>query len=468
MTRSTTSTRSIASMGRFRIGAVALATLLVASACGGGSESSTTTIAETTIPAEQRQPATLTLWSSFSDTVQIEAFQPMIDKCEADNPWLTIDYVAKDGMATAFAAAVEAGTVPDIIQADFSGGLAKLQAAGAVYPLDDFATRDNFNWDQFTPGSKRLVTFENQTWGIPLSVDTAALFFNQDALDEAGVSVPTTLEELEAVAEALLVKGPDGSIERIGWVPDVGDGSFAVALGLLFGAKLFNEDGTEVTVATPEWAETLRWQKQFYDIVGTPEEFARFVNSFGSYDSSQNFFITGQVPLYLEASYFVTWPERFGNGTPENWGVAPMPGPDGLADGEEVAIIGSGNAFYVPADAVDPEASWIAASCLSTAAQQIADFEVVVGNIPANLEALTIFEEIEKARIPEYQTFINLARSPNPVVPNNSVIIETATDQMTALILAFRRGDIPNDQLEAELEALQARLTDELALELGS
>jgi hypothetical protein len=91
-----------------------------------------------------------------------------------------------------------------------------------------------------------------------------------------------------------------------------------------------------------------------------------------------------------------------------------------------------------------------------------------VGNIPANLAALDIFEEIEKTRIPEYETFINLARSPNPVVPNSSVIIETATDEMTALILAFRRGDIADDQLEAELEALQARLSDELALEAGS
>lgn len=450
-----------------RTAVVAVAVALVAAACSGGSETTATTIAETTIPAAERQPATLTLWSSFGDTVLVEAFQPMIDKCEADNPWLTIDYVAKDGMATAFAAAVEAGNVPDLIQADFSGGLAKLKATGAVYPLNEFAERDGFDWAQFSPGSLRLITYDDQRWGIPLSVDTAALFVNQDALDEAGIDAPTSFDDLPAAAEALLQKNPDGSIARIGWVPDVGDGSFAVASALLFGANLFNEDGSQVTIATPEWAEAIRWQRQFYELIGTSEEFARFVAGFGSYDSSENFFITGQVPLYLEASYYVTWPGRFGRGEPANWSVVPFPAPSGLADGEEVAIIGSGNAFYVPAAAKDPEASWIAASCLSTAAQEIADFEVVVGNIPANLAALDIFEEVELARIPDYKTFIDLARSPNPVVPNSSVIIETATDQMTALILAFRRGEIPDDQLEAELEALQARLSDELALELG-
>ena len=452
-----------------RLVAIVAALAVLSAACGGGGgESASTTIAQTTIPAEQRQPATLTLWSSFGDTELVEAFQPIIDKCEADNPWLTIDYVAKDGMATAFAAAAEAGDVPDIIQADFSGGLAKLEAAGAVYPIDEFASRDNFDWDQFVPGSVKLVTFNGKKWGIPLSVDTAGLFFNQDTLDEAGLEVPTSFEELSAAAEALLVQNPDGSIERIGWVPDVGDGSFAVASGLLFGAKLFNEDGTQVTVNTQEWIDALNWQRSYYEPFGDYENFARFVGGFGSYDSAQNFFITGQVPLYLEASYFVTWPERFGNGQPANWGVAPFPGPNGVASADELAIIASGNAFYVPAKAIDPEASWIAASCMATATQQIADFEVAVGNIPANKAALDLFETIEIARIPAYQTFIDLARSPHPVVPNSSVIVETASDQMTALALAYRRGDFSEAELSQQLADLQARLEDELALELGS
>ena len=452
-----------------RLVVIVAALAVVSAACGGGeSESSSTTIAQTTIPAEQRQPATLTLWSTFGDTEVVEAFQPIIDKCEADNPWLTIDYVAKDGMATAFAAAAEAGDVPDIIQADFSGGLAKLEAAGAVYPIDEFASRDNFDWDQFVPGSVKLVTFNGKKWGIPLSVDTAGLFFNQDTLDEAGLEVPTSFEELSAAAEALLVQNPDGSIERIGWVPDVGDGSFAVPTGLLFGAKLFSEDGTQVTVNTQEWIDALNWQRSFYEPFGDYENFARFVGGFGSYDSAQNFFITGQVPLYLESSYFTTWPERFGNGQPANWGVAPFPGPDGVTDAGELAIIGSGNAFYVPAKATDPEASWIAASCMATATQQIADFEVVVGNIPANKAALDIFETVEVARIPAYKTFIDLAKSSNAVVPNSAVIIETAYDQMTALALAYRRGDFSEADLPQQLADLQARLEDELALELGS
>ncbi len=453
-----------------RLAAMAVAAVALATACSGGesAQDTSTTVAPTTVPPEQRAPVTLQFWSSFTDQVSVDAFRPIIERCQQDNPWLTIEYVAKDDMANAVTAAAEANTLPDVIQADFAGGLAKLQASGAVLALDEFANRDGFDWNQFTPGAQRLVTFDDQKWGLPLSLDTAALFYNGDVLAEAGVPVPETFADIEAAADELIQRGPDGSLQRIGWVPDVGDGSSVIPLGLLSGGKLFSEDGKEVLIGDDTtWAESFRLQKRFFERLGPPEDAARFRGSLGAYDSSQNFFITGQVPLYTELSYFTTWPSRFGEGKPADWGVVPMPSPAGTAG--EVALIASGNSFFLPARpaAGDPEASWIAARCMATAAQQIADFEVVQGNIPANVEALGIFEEIEATRVPEYQTFIDLARSPDATVPGNSVVIEAATDELVALALRYRAGQIPDDQLQAEIETLDARLQDELDLETG-
>ncbi len=451
---------------------VVAAVSLVAAACSGGesADQAPTTVSPTTTPPENRAPVTLELWSSFTDQVSIDAFAPIVERCQTDNPWLTINYVAKDDMTNAVTAAAEAGTLPDVIQADFAGGLAKLQASGAVLPLDDFATREGFDWNQFTPGAQKLVSFDGKKWGLPLSLDTAALFYNGDVLAEAGLEPPTSFAEIETAAEQLIVRGPDGSLERIGWVPDVGDGSSVIPIGILFGGKLFSDDGRQVLISEGDgWAESFRMQKRFLDLLGPPEDAARFAASLGAYDSAQNFFITGQVPLYTEASYFTTWPSRFGQGKPAEWGVVPMPGPNGVADADEFSLIASGNSFFLPAKpaAGDPEASWIAARCMATAAQQIADFEVVQGNIPANVEALGLFEEIEATKVPEYQTFIDLARSPNAVVPGNSVVIEAAYDELTTLALRYRRGEVPDDQLQAELEALDARLQDELDLETG-
>lgn len=468
-------TTTIGTAARRLLG-LSLAAALVAgtAACGGGGGSTSTTgkVSKTTVDPADRAPVTLEVWSSFTDQKAVDAFRPILDRCEQDNPWLTLEYVAKDDMSNAVAAAAEAGKLPDVVQADFAGGLAKLQATGVVLPLDEFATRDGFDWDQFTPAGQKLMSFDGQYWGLPLSLDTAGLYVNNDVLRANGVEqAPTSFAELEAAAKKLVRRNADGSLSGIGWVPDVGDGSFVLPAGRLFGGRIFNDDGTKVVLTKGDaWAKSLRFQKKFSELLGDPADVTRFASSLGSYDSSENFFLTGQVPLYTEASYFVTWPGRFGKGRPADWEVVPMPGPDGQADADKVALVASGNGFFVPSKpkAGDTEASWLAASCMATAAQEIADFEVVQGNVPANVEALSLFEKVEAARIPAYQTFIDLARSTNPSVPDNAVIVETASDAIVELALKYRRGEIPDSQLEDEIAALQDRLQDELDLERGS
>jgi multiple sugar transport system substrate-binding protein len=479
-----------------------LAAALVASACGGddgGSTADTTAPSETvtdsgdpdepgTDPADDDddgdgdgEPVTtepapiefedteLTLWSSFADEPSIAAFRPIIDRCEAEHPWLTIKYVGKDQLSTALAAATEAGRPPDLVQGDFSGGLARIEASGLAVTVDELAERDGIDWEQFVPGSVKMVTFNGQRYGLPLSVDTAALFYNQDALDEGGIGAPpATFDELYAAAQQLLVVDSDGRIQRIGFVPDVGDGSFVTYSGALFGGGLFSEDGTRVTLTeTDAWEQGFNWQRQFYDLFDD-SAFQRFVAGFGSYDSSENFFITGELALYLEASYFITWPSRFGQGEPENWGVVPMPGPEGVADPEDFSLIAGGNWFMIPRGVKDVEASWAAMKCMALASEEVASFEQFIGNIPANVAALDLFEEYELARLPAYQTFIDLARSPNAEVPRSSVIIGSATDELTSLALSYRRGDFGPDELPGRLAALEQRLQQELDLELGN
>jgi multiple sugar transport system substrate-binding protein len=472
-----------------------VASALVASACGGGgggddptttsaTDSAETTSAPTTadvddstptgdteppatIPEIEFEPTTLELWSSFVDEPSIQAFQPIIDRCEAENDWLTINYVPKLQLDTTVAAAVEAGNPPDLVQGDFTGGLARFEASNLAVDVAPLAARDQLDWDQFVEGSVRLVEFNGKRYGLPLSLDTAALFVNEGLLEEAGITtLPASFDDLYEIAERLLVKDDQGRISRIGFVPDVGDGSFAVYAGALFGAQLFNEDGTRVTLTEGDgWIEAFNWQRQFFELFDD-SAFQRFVAGFGSYDSADQFFLRGEVATYLEASYFITWPGRFGQGQPERWTVVPMPGPSGVTDPEEFSVITSGNWFLIPTGAKNVEASWAAMKCMALAAEEIAAFEEFVGNIPANREALALFEEYEAARLPEYQAFIDIAKSPNAVVPRSSVIIGTAYDEVTALALAYRRGDFTPDELPGRLADLEQRLQQELDLEL--
>jgi len=425
---------------------------------------------ETTPPAPDFEPTTLTMWTPITDQVGMEAFQPLLQRCEAENPWLTIDFVGKDDIGLALSAAIEAGEPPDLVQADLTGQLASIQAAELAVSVSDLAERDGLDWDAFVPAGVKLLEFNGERYGLPFSLDTVALFYNQDVLDEIGVDgPPDTFDELLTDAEKLLVVADDGTIERVGFVPDVGDGSYAVYFGDMFGATLFSDDGAAITIGETidQWIEAAQWQKQFYELMD-PDEFDRWADALGSYDSADNFFINGQLPLYFESSFFVTWPDRFGEGRPEEWGVVPMPVPGGVDEENPASLVPSGNWFMIPNGVDDVEKSWAALKCLAFASEEIATFQEAFGNIPSNIEALDLFEEVTVAELPEFETFIDLARSSNASVPGSSLVSGALIDEMTALLLDHRRGDSSDDQLRDELLALNDRYQDELDLELGN
>ncbi len=468
-----------------RLATLVVAALIVA-ACGGSDDSTATTgtpspttaaapdttaapdVSTETTAAPTFEPTTLTLWSSFSDQPSIDAFQVMIDHCQAENPWMTIEYVGKDDMSTALPAAIEAGSPPDLVQADFSGELAQIEAGELAVTVDDLMARDGISWDLFVPGGKRLVEFNGKHYGVPLSMDPAALFVNQDALDEVGIaSAPTTTEELLAAAKALLKVNGD-QIERVGFVPDV-DGSYALFLTRLFDAETVNEDGSQILLSetADNWVSALAWQKQFYDLVD-PDAFDRWAAALGSYDSADNFFIAGDLPMYFEGSYFVTWPDRFGNGNPKNWSVVPLPGPNGVADAASQSVIASGNWFSIPRGVKNVDASWEAVKCLATASDQIAEFEKFVGNIPANAAALDAYEAAVVPGLPEMKTFIELVRSPAAKTPPSSLVAGSLGDELSALAGEYRRGNLSDDDLRAALDELDSRYQDELDIELGN
>jgi len=433
-------------------------------------EAQDATDAETTPTASDFEPTTLTMWTPITDQVGREAFQPLLQRCEAENPWLTIEFVGKDDIPLALSAAVEAGDPPDIVQADLTGRLAAIQAAELVVSVTGLAERDGLDWEAFVPAGVQLLEFNGERYGLPFSLDTVALFYNQDVLDEIGVDgPPETLDELLTDAEKLLVVSDDGTVERVGFVPDVGDGSYAVYFGDMFGASLSSADGTTITIGETidQWIEAAQWQKQFYELMD-PDEFDRWADALGSYDSADNFFIDGQLPLYFESSFFVTWPDRFGEGRPEGWGAVPMPVPGGVDEENPASLVPSGNWFMIPNGVDDVEKSWAALKCLALASEEIASFQEFFGNIPSNIEALDLFEEATVAELPEFETFIDLARSNNASVPGSSLVSGALNDEMNVLLLEHRRGDVSDDQLRDDLLALSDRYQDELDLELGN
>lgn len=116
--------------------------------------------------------------------------------------------------ATKMATSIVSGEYPDIIQCNMTQ-LQEYAASGVIADITDvfeeYATDELKNYIADTiDGSK----YEGQLYGIARKVSTIGgpmmMFIRQDWLDNLGLEVPTTIEELKNVAKAFTENDPDG------------------------------------------------------------------------------------------------------------------------------------------------------------------------------------------------------------------------------------------------------------------
>ena len=82
--------------------------------------------------------------------------------------------------------------------------LAPLVDAGVLAPLDDCIAASPFK-DRML-ASVSYAKFNGKTYGVPLTMSPQSLLYNKAMLDEAGVAVPTTLDEFYAAVKAVKAK----------------------------------------------------------------------------------------------------------------------------------------------------------------------------------------------------------------------------------------------------------------------
>jgi multiple sugar transport system substrate-binding protein len=91
-------------------------------------------------------------------------------------------------------------TLPDLLMLD-NPDLQQIAQTGALTPLDTFG----LTADGFAQGVVDASTYQGKLYGLQPVTNTIGLFYNKDILSKAGVTPPTTWEELKAAAGKLTV-----------------------------------------------------------------------------------------------------------------------------------------------------------------------------------------------------------------------------------------------------------------------
>ena len=195
-----------------------------------GCATTATPAAEVDTPAEETEAAApseeavagteetqkLVIWSNLTaEAQQIVLTKQFTEIAEEMGIEVVMEAVPFKDMYTKLATAVESGEVPDIMHTNFAG-VAYLYSQDMISSMDDVI--DSVGRVDFIPTYLRVLSADDQTWGIPDWALHTSVWYRKDLFEEKGLAIPTDWAEFEAAAEALnLDTNNDGNIDVYGF-----------------------------------------------------------------------------------------------------------------------------------------------------------------------------------------------------------------------------------------------------------
>lgn len=312
------------------VAALALTTLAACGSDDGGSSSAD----------GGSDTADIRVWLNGTDTPQ-EARDWLKTTFEEQNPGstLTIEQQEWDGLVEKLTTSLSSESeTPDVVEIGNTQA-PTFTAAGAFADLSD--DLDDLGGDDLLPGFVDGATVDGATYAVPYYAGSKYIFYRKDLLKEAGLEVPTTLEEFVDTAVALKKANPEPASFSGFWFPGQ-DWRNGAAFVWAAGGELAVEDGGEWTPAlsSPESVAGLEMaQELFEQASGAPKD--------GNEADPWTPFCAGEVGMMSTPGWVKGLIEAEDTGCPDTFakqmGVFALPGADGspapvLLGGSDIAI----------------------------------------------------------------------------------------------------------------------------------
>lgn len=377
----------------------------------------------------------VTFWGDWGGD-GAKQFETMVDAFNASQDDIEVEYVVVQDMITKFLTSSVSGQAPDVMFWD-RWRTALYAPRGVLEPIDAWMERDGVSRDLFYAEALRELSYGDSLYGLPLTVDARVLFYNKDAFAEAGLTPPTTWDELATAAE-VLTQRDGGKLTRSGLaLNDVG--LFSMWLRQA-GGQMLSDDGTKTAFNSSEGLEVLKYWKSLLD-AGVYE-----LGFDTESESGQDTFVTGQVAMTFTGPWMINTYKQYGDDL--NFGIIPPPaGPDG----DKGTVMG-GFGLIIPTAAQNKDAAWEFVKWWLAQPENALKWAQTSFNLPGNVEAVesTYFQDDPYYRpVVEALEFAQI-RPPVPgyspmeidaLIPNLQLFMEGKVSAEEALIRAQRDGD---------------------------
>lgn len=184
------------------LGAVTIVTaLLGVTACSTDTDTGTSdSTSGSTAAAGPAEPVTISYMHRLPDGEGMTKVADIVAKWNDDNPDIQVDATKFDGeaseMITKLKADVAADTAPCLAQL----GYAEVPTMYSEGMLEDVTDEAGQYVGNFSDGAVALMTVGGQTVGLPQDTGPLVYYYNAAEFEKLGLEVPTTSDELAAVA----------------------------------------------------------------------------------------------------------------------------------------------------------------------------------------------------------------------------------------------------------------------------
>ncbi|WP_404404869.1 extracellular solute-binding protein [Jeotgalibacillus malaysiensis] len=402
--------------------AAAMTAALIMAGCSSGEEASGTA------GESEKVVKFMHLWPSGSSKQHNMIASDIIAEYEEANPGVTIEteVLENEQYKNKIKVLSSSNDLPDVGVTWAAGYLQPFVEGELFAPLDD-VLGDGLQ-DQFVAGTTEAYAIDNQTYGLPLELNIAPVYYNKAIFEEHGIEIPETYDEFKEVVEKLEAAGvaPIALGNKDRWTGSL----WYMYLADRFGGpevltQAINREGTFEDPALEQAAEEIQW-------LVDANAFNKGFNGLSN-DEGKSEFMNGNAGMYLMGTWELpnyTTNEDVPQEFRDSIGFFKFPEVDGGAGDIDSWVGGPGVGLFVSENSeVQDEAKefvkffvekWgersvtdagvIPATVVDTGAVDLPEMYIDVLNELGNASNLTLFADVQmSAGVAE--THLNLIQS---------------------------------------------------------
>ena len=385
------------------------------------------------------ETVTINFWHHYSaQSAENETLvNVLIPAFEAENPGIKVNAVSHEWaeLHDKVLVSAKSNALPDVARCDIAW-LPEFQKMGILVALDEEMTDFAEVSGNLLDSAMSTSVIGGHNYALALNTNSKIVFYNKAMLEEAGVQVPTTMDEWAEAVKKLSGENTNGQ-QVWGWNEPALAGWNICPFIWSFGGSLTNDEQTVATgyingPAAVKAVETFAELVKEGGITGFNSGDIPMTDGFG----------TGRYAMMLEGPWKSA--ELAGAYPDVSYGTAPIPAGEGgsisVLGGEDIAMFNSAN----------KEAAW---KFMQFMTGEFAETEMAkCGQIPVNKAAL----ESETVKNADYAPFIEAIQTAKarPTVAAWSEMDNDLTVTMTAIVSGEKTAQEALDELAAKWDEL--------------